>query len=420
VDDLRWDGMNASGQSFSVTPNIDRLARDGILFSNAFVVSSVCAPGRASILTGLYPHDHGTTTNAEPWNRLDANVFSTAKSNGHRVGFVGKWHLKGAETPPEWIDRWVSWPGQGEYLNPTINIDGEDIQHSGHLTDILTDHADRFLRESADSAFFLTLSYRAVHGPRIPLDRHKGALAAQAVKVPTTFDEPLAGKPAFVAERAISQDSATLQATIRRYYEMLAGVDDGVGNILATLEELDLLDETLIILTSDNGYMLGEHHLFDKRVAYEESIRVPLIVRWPSWFGGGRVSARVALNVDIAPTIAHALTGEASPRGGPPVAPDLAGYSLKHIADGGVDRLAFLYEYHRDGQFPETPPLRAIRTRRYKYVTYLQEGQIDELYDLEVDPIERTNLIGSAAHKQILKQLRQELERLRSLAGDMS
>jgi N-acetylglucosamine-6-sulfatase len=416
VDDLRWDALGVTGHPFSVTPNIDRLASEGILFENAFVVHSVCKPSRASMFTGQYSHNHGLLHNGMAWHPRDANVFEALKAAGYRVGYVGKWHLGSAVgIPPPWFDRWVSFSGQGEYRDPTLNIDGELIAHTGHMTDLLTTYSLDFLKKATPDTtpFVLVLSHKAVHAPFTPQERFEGTLAAAAIEPPPTFEEDLSLKPAWVATRAISEDVGQLRSLIQQYFETLRGVDESVGEVLAAIQERGLLDETLVILIGDNGFFLGEHRLIDKRAAYEESIRIPLIVRFPGWFTTPGRSQHIALNIDIAATL-HDAAGVPGPGA---LAPESR--SLRTVARQGV-RSSFLYEYFEEPRHPVTPTLRAIRTLRYKYTTYLgAPDQTDELYDIRLDPVETNNLLESPDHQHVLESLRSELADLRARTGDL-
>jgi N-acetylglucosamine-6-sulfatase len=418
VDDLRKDAVSGLGPAPIETPNIDRLGDEGIWFDNAFVVQSVCKPSRASIFTGLYAHDHGVTSNVTDWNRRQRNVFGVLERLGYRIGFVGKWHLGGG-TPPDWADRWVSFDGQGEYMDPVLDIDGRPVARRGHVTDLLTGYAIDYLRSVRDRRFFLVVSHKAAHAPFVPQERWRGAVDASSLALPPSVDDDLADQPAFLSERSAAGDVNSLRRQMEEYYELVLGVDESVGRVVDALQELGILDETLVILVGDNGYMLGEHGLLDKRVAYEESIRVPLAIRYPAWFTGGERTDRFALNIDIPATIEHAVTG--TPKSFPSrflgLRPEGLDRSLKLVADG-ADRPSFLYEYFRDPVFPVTPAMRAVRTRDYKYVHYDDPAQVEELYDLRADPYELQNLITDGRYSDALTMLREELDRLRQETGD--
>ncbi|MDP2471069.1 MAG: sulfatase-like hydrolase/transferase [Candidatus Palauibacterales bacterium] len=418
VDDLRWDAVGSLAPASLSTPSIDRLANEGITFDQAFVVQSVCKPSRASMFTGLYAHSHGVRTNVDDWTQKQKNIFRAMEVRGYRVGYVGKWHL-GGKTPPDWADRWVSLSGQGEYVDPVLDIDGAAVPYSGHSIDALTEHAIRFVRAAGNQRFFLVLSHNAAHAPFVPQDRWRGTVDPGSLEIPSSFYDDLSDQPAFLRERAVVRNESTLRLTAEAYYELVRGVDESVGRLLTALEDQGILDQTLVILIGDNGYLLGEHHLLDKRVAFEESMRVPLIVRYPPWFDGGEHSDGFALNVDLPATIMHAVTGrqEGFPSHFLPVPRVGIDQSLKLTADG-AHRQAFLYEYFQDSRFPVTPTLRAVRTPEFKYVSYEDPAQIDELYDLRSDPLETRNLVGEEQYRQVLAALKLELEDLRVATGD--
>lgn len=410
VDDLRWDALSVTGHPFSQTPNIDRLAAEGMLFTDAFVVHSLCAPSRATLFTGRYSHTHGVTRNAGQINSRTPTINSLLSATGYETAFVGKWHLGGEGMLAGRFDRWLSFKGQGTYRNPIVNVDGAERQAPGHVTDVLTDYALDFVSRERDRPFLLILSHKAVHAPFTPQSRFDGRYSNATIELPPTFGEDLSTKPSFLPLRPVG-DSTTLVTRIRDYHETVAGVDESVGKLLDRLQELALLDRTLVIFTSDNGYLLGEHNLTDKRVAYEESIRIPLIVRYPAWFGSGSVSDAMALNLDIASTVLDA----AQVRGGY----GMEGVTLRELASGDASRTSFLYEYYREPRFPVTPSIRAVRTADFKYIYYIDDDVTDELYDLRADPFETTNLVARPDFANVLAGLRAELARLRRATGDI-
>ncbi|MDZ7362306.1 MAG: sulfatase-like hydrolase/transferase [candidate division KSB1 bacterium] len=412
IDDLRADALGVNGHPFFKSPNINRIAKEGVQFQNAFVTHSLCSPSRATLLTGLYSHQHRVLDNETPLNSRLATVAQLLHNAGYETAFIGKWHMGFLDAMPKpGFDRWVSFIGQGKYLNPTINVDGEKIQASGHMTDILTNYALEFLNRDRQKPFFLVLSHKAVHDPFTIQARFYRLYENANIVLPVTYGEDLSGKPAFLQEyrNFFKQD---LRLRIQQYYECLAGVDEGVGKVLSKLTQKQLLKNTLVIFTSDNGYILGEHNVGDKRLAYEESIRVPLFVRYPPWFAAGAQSQTFALNIDLAPTILEAA-GISGTR-------QLPGFSLRKLANGDVQRKSFLYQYFFDSAVPMIPPMRAIRTPDFKYIRYFGPNAIDELYDLKNDSIETRNLIDNPAFAGVLRRLRFQLDSLRLATGDTS
>lgn len=436
VDDLRWDELRCTGHPFASTPHADRLAREGALFRNAFAVTPLCSPSRASFLTGLYTHHHGiadNTSRVAQSHRLDTWPRRLHEA-GYATAFVGKWHMGNDDSRRPGFDEWVSFPGQGESINPVLNINGAKTKTSGYITDLLTDHAVAFLeRQSRDTRFCLYLSHKAIHpnvvqrddgsvvgsisGAEgfIPAERHANLYAGERLPRRPSFAKPPHGKPAL--ERrigdlpALGETTATADASILNRMRMMKAVDEGLGRILASLEKQGRLDETLVVLTSDHGYFYGEHGLdAERRLAYEETIRIPLLMRYPKHIKAGSRIDAMALGIDIAPTMLE--WGGAKPAG------QLDGRSLLPLLSGQARgwREDFLVEYNSDTVFPRIVKMgyRAVRGQRWKHIHYQELSGADELYDLESDPYEMTNLIDDPKAREQLAKMR---ERLRVLQG---
>jgi len=409
-DDLRWDALGATGQPFFKSPNLDRLANEGVLFQNSFVVHSLCSPSRATLLTGLYSHQHRVLDNDTPLHSRLTTVSQILNAAGYATAFIGKWHMGFLNAAPKpGFDRWVSFIGQGKYLDPLLNVDGERIQTNGHMTDILTNYALEFLDRDRQDPFFLVLSHKAAHHPFTAQARFYRLYENANIVFPATYGEDLSGKPAFLQDYSelFQQD---LKLRIQQYYECLAGVEESAEKILAMLTQKNLLDNTLVIFTGDNGYLLGEHNVGDKRLAYEESMRVPLLARYPQWFAAGTRRETFALNIDLAPTLLDAAGIS------PPSA--MSGISLRKLANGEASRNCFLFEYSADTAVAEIPPIRAIRTHDFKYIKYFDSTATEELYDMRKDPVEKNNLIEQPAFAPVLRRLRFQLDSLRLAAHD--
>lgn len=403
VDDLRWDALASTGNPYTKTPNLDEIAQEGAVFRNAFVVNSLCSPSRATIVTGLYPDIVGVLDNDTPLPSHFKTIGQFLHGNGYATAFIGKWHMgNSGATPQPGFDEWVGFPGQGVYFNPILSVNGKSVQTQGYITDILTDYAERFIDQSKGRPFFLMLSHKADHQPWTPRADEEELYARTSLQPPVTFDENLSTKPAPVQAWAkylnIAGDTSKLFPTLRAYYDVLAGVDESVGRIIRELQELGIADNTLIIVTSDNGYLWGEHGLLDKRFAYDESIRIPMLVRYPRWFSPGSSFSALALNLDLAPTILDAA-GITIPR-------YMQGVSLRSLATGATKRSAFFYEYYADPTLPIIPSLYALRTERALYVHYA-DGE-EELYDLQADPLETANLVNDSVYADSLTALRAE------------
>jgi len=424
-DDHRYDymGFHENAPAFLETPSMDRMAREGAHLANAFVSTSLCSPSRASILTGQYAFRHGVVDNQR---RVPDNTRffpQDLQEGGYQTAFIGKWHMGSASDDPRpGFDRWVSFRGQGVYYNPTFNIDGERQQVDGYITDLLTDYAIDWLdQRNQDDPFFLYLSHKAVHAEFEPAQRHEGMYADVRIPKPQSMKnttQNYEGKPRWVQEQRYSWHGVdhmyhgrddhpqSLDEIIVRYSESLMAVDESIGRVLDYLEANDLADNTLVIYMGDNGFMLGEHGLIDKRQAYEESMRVPMLAWGPGTIEPGRTIEENVLNIDIAPTFL-----------------DIAGTSMpeRHRVDGRSFfpllanravpdwRSAFVYQYFWEHSFPHTPTVYAIRRDRYKYIYYHGVWDKNELYDLQTDPREMHNLIDAPEHQDRVQSMREEL-----------
>ncbi len=431
TDDHRYDAFGFMDKPWLKTPAMDSLAADGVQFVNSFVTTSLCSPSRASFLTGQYARCHGVKNNATPWRDSNVTFLEMLHARGYQSAFIGKWHMPGGHIPDLTaqgkVDRMVSFSymtGQGRYYDCPLIVDGEKVKKDGYLTDILTDYALDFL-DSTDrkSPFCLFLSHKAVHASFKPPRRYRGALR----------NAPLAEREE--NEKNLPQGLTNYSQVLefhenqQGYYEALMAVDDSVGEVLEWLETRGLAENTIVVYTGDNGYFWGEHGLIDKRYAYEEGMRVPLLARYPRLMPGDETVDEMVLNIDLAPTLL-----EAAGIGRPAF---MQGRSYLPLAVGRKTpwRDSFLYEYFWDPiqapllkglsddrdsfierqvsklGFPH-PPIRAVRTENWKYITYLDENFSDELYNLSEDPRERNDLSGKASMRDKKERLRKELERL--------
>ncbi len=283
IDDLRYDLCHATGNPVAKTPNIDRIARNGTIFSNAFATISLCSPSRATFLTGQYGHCTGVYVN-ETRPELDPSIPTWPRllqEAGYDTAFIGKWHMGKGNYPRKGFSHWVSFDGQGPYWNPNINTNGEVRQISGYMTDILNDAAMAWLRQDRDKPFCLYLSHKALHGPFEPAPRHANLYEGVEFPHPPNWREDLEGKPQWLKDLAKPKNPpkpgakpapAGGQDQIKRkQLQCLAAVDEGVGRILGHLEREGLLENTVVAFAGDNGFYHGEHRLGDKRSAYEES-----------------------------------------------------------------------------------------------------------------------------------------------------
>jgi len=428
VDDLRWDEMD---YPFVRVPNIQRIARDGVRFTNAFVTTPLCSPSRASILTGQYAHIHGITDNTDRSTRShELLTFPRMLHDvGYETAFIGKWHMGLDDNPRPGIDHWVSVKGQGSYLDPEFNVNGKRERIPGYFTDILNRFALDFLKRRHAKPYLLYISHKAVHpdlvqnadgslsdpsaGKFIPAERHKQLYAGATIPHRANYGRAAEGKPALLRSIAgvapLGPKTGTDDETIRNRLRMLASVDEGLGQILETLKAQGKLDNTFIAFTSDEGYFYGEHGLsVERRLAYEESARIPLFARWPKLIKPGSMINEIALSIDMATTLLEI--------GGAPAAKDMHGRSLIPLLRGEQVRWrkAILIEHFSDGVFPRMAKMgyQCVRTEEWKYIHYVDLDGMDELYDLHADPFEMKNVIDQPEARPALDEMKAELDRL--------
>ncbi|MDX2178983.1 MAG: sulfatase [Bryobacteraceae bacterium] len=409
TDDQRWDALGVMGHPCLKTPNMDRIAREGVRFANAFVTTSLCSPSRASFLTGKYARRHGVKDNLTEVTRLES--FATIlQRSGYETAQIGKWHMgESAERPG--FSHSVTFPGQGVYNDPVLTIDGKSQKVPGYLTDLLTDYSVNWIERQRSAPFCLFLGHKACHLPTIPPPRHENVCASVALPKPPSANSDLRGKPAWVSQRADTKLGGVRRApdyltVYRKYLQTLPSVDEGIGRIFESLERTAQLENTVLIFCGDNGFLHGEHNLTNKRAAYEESIRIPFLMRYPKAIRPGTVAESMVLNIDLAPTILSLA--------GLPVPGDMQGKSLLPVFRNPRLRLRdrFFYEYFEEPGYIETPTMEGMRTLRWKYVTYPGKNDTDELYDLSQDPYELNNL-AAGPQTSFVAKIRKEFQDLR-------
>ena len=406
ADDHRHDMMGCAGHPWLRTPGLDRLAGEGVRFTDAFVTTSLCSPSRASFLTGCHTHVHGVTANSDRDLTPATPTFpQLLQGAGYETAFVGKWHMGRWASPRPGFDHWVGFNGQGDYGNDTLNGDGDWELSERYVTDELTDRSLAWLDRPRDRPFLLVLSHKAVHEPFTPAPRHRRLYAGTPIPPPDDADDRLDLKPDWGGRRS----HAGREAILRAYARTLASVDESVDRLLDRLDERGLRDDTAVVYAGDNGCLFGEHGgLWDKRAAYEESIRVPLLYSAPRRDRRPGTCDAMVLNLDLAPTLLE-LAGVGVPT-------VVQGRSWLPGLRGEPGRDAFLYSYEAEkGTVPSTL---ALRTRAWKYVTYPDDPRYpDELYDLAADPREFLNLAGRADHADRVADLRRRLVREIELIG---
>ena len=435
VDDLAFDAIQSSNRyPYLQTPNIQRLQDEGVTFNNFFVTTSLCSPSRASFLTGVYAHTHGVSDN-NPMVDPDWNVFRPypllLQQKGYETAFIGKTHmaskLYGKDQIRPGFDYWLGFRGQGHYFDPELNENGNEFKAKGYITDILTDYTVKFLKEerSKDKPFSICLWHKAVHGPHLPAFRDTKLYQGEKLPEPPygTAKENFKGKPQWQkvrVDKTLDSNTKIDSLPVKPWdpynkkflaiLKTLKAVDESVGKIYKTLEELGELNNTVIIFSSDNGYFMGDHTYKDKRIAYEASMRIPMIIRYPKIIKAGTQINQMCLNVDVAPTILDWAGAE--------IPSYIQGESFIPLLKNSEKKLpwrnSFLFEYYVDDKYPEAGPnLTAVRTDNYKLVDNFLENDIDELYDLKNDPGEMNNLINDVEFNSVEKMLRKNMENLK-------
>jgi arylsulfatase A-like enzyme len=439
TDDHAAHAISAYGSRLIRTPNIDRLAKEGMKFENSFVTNSICAPSRAAILTGKYSHINGVPV----FNHIDGSQPMLQKylqQAGYHTGVVGKWHLGGNDPKrpddgkPAGFDYWNILPGQGSYFDPVMIEMGERKKLTGYTTDVITDVAIDFLKNRPrEKPFFLMYHHKAPHRNWQPAEKYRKQFENVTLPEPATFNDDYKGKSdaARQATMRIDRDlndndlkmkppeglsgqdlkKWKYQRYMRDYLACVQAVDDNVGRFLDWLDKNGLAENTIVIYTSDQGFFLGEHNFFDKRFMYEESLRMPFLIRWPGKIKPGSVSKGMILNVDFAPTLLEAA-GLKAPA-------DMQGRSFRPLLEGKTPRdwrAAMYYRYYHPGHHNVAAHY-GVRTDRYKLIYFNKLDQW-ELYDLRKDPREMRNVYGAPAYAKIVEDLKKELYRLKKELKD--
>ena len=459
TDDHAAHAIGAYGSRVNATPNLDRLARAGALFTSVFATNSICTPSRAAILTGQYSHLNGVTM----FNRFDSSRMTVARllrQGGYHTGLVGKWHLG---SDPVGFDYWEILPGQGAYFNPILyTATSEKTYTDRYVTDVITDLALDFLqRRPQGKPFFLMMHHKAPHRPWEPAKSHAAHFAGQRIPEPVTFWDSYVTRSDALREnqqrvaadltnrdlklmppsgldpeqltkwRATKPDSVTIvrdgreitltgealvrwkyQRYMQDYLATVQSVDDSVGRVLDYLDKANLARNTIVVYTSDQGFFLGDHGLFDKRFMYDESIRMPFLVRWPSTVKAGTRIDAMALNVDFAPTLLEAA--------GLSIPSEMQGRSLVSVLRGRTPadwRSAMYYRYYHDPGDHNTRAHYGVRTRTHKLIYFWKKNQW-ELFDLVKDPYELHNLYGEPGLEALTTQLTELLAKLKSDIAD--
>ena len=436
-DDLRWNALSCAGHPTLKTPQIDRLAEEGVRFANAFCTTSLCSPSRASILTGLYAHRHGVRNNFTELGTDLAHWPARLRETGYQTAYLGKWHMgENNDLPRPGFDDFATHKGQGKYFDTEWNTNGKGAKLiKGYYTTTVTDMAlDWLKRDQAGKPWALCIGHKAPHSFYTPEEKHAHTFDAVRVPYPDTAFQ-LADKPAWIQQRLrtwhgiygplfewrkkFPDDSPAavkdFENMVHGYWGTILSVDDSIGRLRTFLEETKQLDNTIIVFMGDNGLLEGEHGMVDKRTAHEPCLRIPLIVRYPG-LARHKVVSQQVLTIDVAPSLLELC--------GAPALINVQGKSwVKLLRDGDPAwRQSWFYEYNYEKQFPYTPNVRAIRTDQWKYIHYPHgDGSPDrhrpELYDLVHDPDERRNLAADPTKSANRERLANELTELMQAAG---
>ncbi|MEO6166131.1 MAG: sulfatase-like hydrolase/transferase [Chitinophagales bacterium] len=412
VDDARFDSYMANGgPAFFDDNSISRVANEGVNFKLSFPAQSQCAPSRASITSGLYPHIHGVTDNP-PQSVSDTITQITLPqilhTNGYYTGLIGKYHI--SKHPQPGFDFWMEVHGN-DYTNTKFTLNDTTLTIPGHITDIVADSAIGFFHKvPQDQPFYLWLAYAAPHTPLTPRPQDLGIFSGEVMPGPVSPLKYTMNYPGFMYSCHSADNPGVIPDFYQGYFEMLNGVNETLGKVFNELTTMGLMDSTLIIFLSDNGYLIGEHKLLEKQLAYEESIKIPIFMRYPGLIPAGeQVTDNLAMNIDIAPTILD-FAGIEDTFG-------MQGVSLLKMMNNTVKRKEMLYEFFNKDCLPD---IRAVRSFDFKYVKYNCNQVTEELFDLVNDPYELTNLVNQAAYAPVLQQYRDKLTFWRNYYQDLT
>ena len=453
ADDHAANAVGCYGGPHAVTPQIDRIAADGIRFDACGCTNSLCAPSRASILTGTYNHRNKVTTLSTEFDNRQQTFAHLLRGAGYRTALFGKWHLgHGEQHDPRGFDRWEVLPDQGDYVDPTfLTMDGGSHVREGYATDLITDLALDWLGEVGDEEpWCLLVQHKAPHRPWVPAPRHADLFGEDDFTTPATFFDDYAHRSS-AAERArmrvardllpedlkqpppagLSEEEHARWALGRYladYLRCVVAVDENVGRLLDHLEATGQAEDTVVLYTSDQGFFLGEHGWYDKRFMYRESLQMPLVVRYPRLVAPGSVSDALVLNVDLAQTLLDLAGVPEHPRmQGRSMVPLLAGEDPDRV--GWRTEAYYRYWEHLDGCH-QVAAHRGIRTRDRKLVHYYGSGLGQpgasnettpvewELFDLDRDPDEMHSVYDEPAYAEDVARLTAALDRLATDLGD--
>jgi arylsulfatase A-like enzyme len=435
TDDHAAHALSCYGSKINQTPNLDKLAAQGARFTNAFVTNALCGPSRACVLTGKYNHLNGFKDNS-PKTTFDATQQTypkLLKAAGYQTAVIGKWHLN---SDPTGFDHWSILPGQGRYQDPVFRTNGQREVIKGYVTDVITDKAIDWLKNrKKDQPFMLMYHHKAPHREWEPDAKHATLYDDKDMPLPETFWDTYENRgtaaktqdmsiaktltkkdlkidpPAGLEGKALVEWK--YQRFIKDYCRTIASVDDNVGRVMEFLDHNGLADNTIVVYTSDNGFFLGDHGWFDKRFMYEQSMRVPLIVRHPGKIRAGVVTDALTVNVDHAPTFLDYA--------GVKIPADVQGRTLRPILETGTPpddwRTSVYYHYYEFPQPHHVHPHYGVRTADHKLIFFPTLNEW-EMYDLRADPNEMRNVYLQPAYSEVREKMTAELSRVRKELND--
>lgn len=418
ADDQRYDAVSViqaeHGEKgrfpWFKTPNMDRLAKEGVRFRNAFVTSSLCAPSRAVNLTGRYNHLNGIASNFREFPVTNATHASIMRANGYTTAYIGKWHMSNQRARPG-FDFHASFLGHARYEDAPFVVDGKDVESKGWVDDVSTDYAIGFMRQqiASQKPWSMVVGFKAPHGPCTPPERAKNRFEGEMARTTPNLNVPGIYLPDEQKEAIRKKELEKTTAANLNYFRCVSAEDDCLGRLLAALDETGFATNTIVIYTSDNGYYLGEHGLGDKRSAYEESLRVPFIVRDPTLEPSkrGSVSDEIVLNLDLAPTLLDYA--------GIPMPASMQGKSWRLLLSGKTEgwRKVWFYEYFAEKQKnSRVPDITAVRAPHAKMIRYEGHPEWTEVFDLKSDPYELKNLFKQSDGAELRAYLEDEHAKL--------
>ena len=449
TDDHAAHAMSCYGSRINETPQLDRIAEGGVRFDNCFCTNSICAPSRASILTGTYNHVNGVTTLETPLDGRQVTFPKLLQASGYQTAIIGKWHLgHGGNYDPTGFDYWNVLPGQGAYHNPEMLELGERKPYQGYATDLITDLSLGWLEQrDKDKPFLLMCHHKAPHRPWEPDEKHAAMYEDIAIPKPETFNDDYNNRASAAAAATMrvgrdlnledlkvpTPEGLTPEAEknwkyrhyIKDYLRCVASVDDNVGRLLDYLDDKGLAEDTVVVYTSDQGFFLGDHGWYDKRFMYEESLRMPYLMRYPRLIEAGTVNENMILNVDFPATFLDLA--------GLPIPEHFQGRSFRPLLEGDTPedwQTSMYYRYWMHGAHHNVYAHYGVRTETHKLIYYYadplgQPGTVGdaeepewELFDLEHDPYELENIVDDPDRAELVADLKAELGRLQHTLGD--